>query len=198
MSDDRLFGDVEFTGKDIATRAVKFDKLAISGRDELLMISLMADTQIIKQIRAILSGGAKATAQAGGIKVKRPSAPDWDTHSPGRLNPSDDGYHCHVHKLGYGMAHALFLSRTAGFMKVVTPESLWQELTSTRYTTPLLREWVPFIEGRLRADDTLQEALVFNCRCGLLTCTTAGLDEVVSEGLNQGRIEIPRPVAIAF
>ena len=32
-------------------------------------------------------------------------------------------------------------------MKVVTAESLWQELKSDRFTTPLLREWMPYIDG---------------------------------------------------
>lgn len=189
------FGDVEFQGKDFSTPAVKFDKLAISGRGELLLISLVADTQRVKQIRAILCGGAKATIQAGGIKVNQPGKEHWYAHSPGRLFPTEDGYQVFTHKLGYGMAHALFVTRMPGFMKVVSEESLWQELKSTRFTTPILREWMGHIEERLRDEERLEDAHVFNCRCGILSATTQKLDEIVSEGLQQLMILIPQAVA---
>lgn len=193
--DDAKFGHVEFQGKDILTPAVQFDKLAVSGRAELLMISLIADTQRVKQIRAILCGGAKATVQASGIKTRRQSDEHWRASTPGRLYPTPDGYACYTHKLGYGLAHALFLTRQPGFMPVVTREALWQELTSTRYTTPMLKEWVPYIEERLRADELLSEAHAFNCQCGTLSALTKHLDEIVSEGLQQKEILIPIPAA---
>lgn len=188
-------GDVEFSGRDILTPAVKFDKLAISGRGELLLISLIADTQRVKQIRAILCGGAKAVAQASGIKVNQPGGEHWRAHTPGRLNPSAEGYQCYTHKLGYGLAHALFITRSPGFMKVVTPESLWQELNDIRFTTPILQAWVPYLEAELRAQERLEDAHVFNCKCGILTATTKKLDEIVSLGLEQRELVIPRPMS---
>ncbi len=98
--------------------------------------------------------------------------------------------------MGYGLAHALFLTRMPGFMKVVTPESLWQELKSVRFTTPLLKEWVPYIEERLRADELLEDAHVFNCHCGVLSALTTHLDEIVSEGIQQRQILIPGPASL--
>jgi hypothetical protein len=188
-----LLGDVEFQGKDISTPSVKFDKLAISGRGELLLISLVADTQRVKQIRAILSGGAKAIANASGIKVNQPGREAWYAHAPGRLLPTAEGYQCFTHKLGYGLAHALFVTRAPGFMRVVTPEFLWQELNDVRFTTPILREWLPHMEYMLRHEEKLEDAHVFNCKCGILSATTTALDEIVKEGLQQRFISIPRP-----
>lgn len=188
--DTRKFGDIDFQGKDISLPAVKFDRLAISGRGELLLVSLFAEAQRVKAIRAILCGGAKATANAAGIKVNRPGQENYYAHTPGRLNPSVEGYQVWTHKLGFGLVHALFITRTPGFMKVVTEESLWQELKGSRFTTPILRPWMPHIESRLREKDLLEDAHVFNCNCGIMSANTKHLDEIVSEGLSRYEIRV--------
>ncbi len=173
--DETKRGDIEMVGKDLGVPPTPFDRIAVGGRGELLMVSLVAETQRVKQIRAILAGGARVTIQAAGVKIKRPGDEPWRASHPGRLLPTPEGYQCHTHKLGFGLAHALFLTRMPGFMKVVTPESLWQELTSTRFTTPILKDWVPYLERQLRADESLEEAHVFRCQCGVLTATTRTL-----------------------
>jgi hypothetical protein len=190
-----LWGDIEIQGKDIAIPAVKFDKLAVGGRGELLLVSLVAETQQVKQIRAILAGAAKVTIQATGVKLARPGDEPWQAREPGRLYPTPDGYQCQTHELGFGLAHAIFLTRTPGFMKVVTPESLWQELNTPRFTTPLLKSWVPYIEEQLRADERLEHAHGFQCQCGILSALTKHLDEVVRQGLAEGKIVILPPAA---
>jgi hypothetical protein len=194
MSEQKKFGDIEFQGKDFATPPFKFDRLAVSGRGELLLVSLVAPTQNVKQIRAILNGGAKAAVMAGGVKVNQPSRDEWYEHAPGKLTPSADGYQAFTHKLGYGQAHALFVTRSPGFIKVVTPESLWQELNHVRFTTPLLRDWMPYLGKALSEEDLLEEAHVFNCSSGVLSANTHQLDDIVSRGLRDGDIVIPRPV----
>lgn len=194
-STEKKFGDIDFTGKDIAiggiSDPVRFDKLAISGRGELLLLSIFTDQMRVKAIRSILCGGAKAIAQASGVKVGHPDQEEWQRHTPGRLTPTSEGYQVYTHKIGYGMAHALFITRMPGFMKVVTEESLWQELKKVRFTTPILREWMPYIETTLRYDDRLEDAHTFGCRCGILTATTGSLDKIVSEGLQQRELIIP-------
>lgn len=201
MSTDTKFGTIEFipSGKDGASVApCEIDKLAISGRGELLVLSVFADTVQIKAIRSILVGGAKALAQAGGCQVNQPGKESWYAHSPGRLLPTtQDGYKLYTHKLGYGMAHALFITRMPGFMTVVTEEALWQELKTTRFTTPILREWVPYIERELRDSRYLEDAHVFGgCKCGILSANTANLDKIVSDGLAQYSLVIPKPTPV--
>jgi hypothetical protein len=187
-------GDIEFHGKDIATPpgGCKLDRIAVSGRGELLLLSMIADSRVVKQVRAILCGGAKAVGQAGGVNVKQPKQEDWYARQPGRVIPTPDGYQVSTHKLGYGLAHALFLTRMPGFIKVVTEESLWQELNDVRFTTPILRGWMPYIEERLREESLLEDAHVYRCQCGVLSATTKRLDEIVSRGLADGDIRIPR------
>ena len=188
-------GEIEFHGKENTSGSVKFDKLAISGRGELLLVSLIADNQRVKQIRAIVSFGAKSSASGSGVKVKQPSQEDYYAHTPGHMQISPEGYQCFTHKIGYGMAHALFVTRSPGFMKVVTLESLWQELNDIRFTTPILKEWIPYLDDQLRATERLEEAHVFNCRCGILSATTAKLDEIVEYGLSRRNLIIPLPIA---
>jgi hypothetical protein len=198
-SDDPKFGDFAVLLKDGNQTEAKFDRLAKSGRGELLLVSLVTETQRLKQIRALLSPSgnntAKVVVEASGVRVRRPGDSEWLSQAPGRLYPTPDGYQVRTHRLGYGLVHALFLTRMPGFMKVVTPESLWRELAGARFTTPVLREWVPFLEGRLREEERLEDAHGFNCRCGVLTATTTKLDEIVSEGLAQRSLLIPRPTA---
>jgi hypothetical protein len=193
-NEQRKYGDIDFAGKDIGIPAVPFDKLAISGRGELLLLSLFADQMRVKAIRAVLCGGAKAIATASGVKVGQQGEESWRMHTPGRLTPTTDGYQVYTHKLGYGMAHALFVTRMPGFMKVITEESLWQELKNVRFTTPILREWMPYIEKTLRYEERLEDAHTFGCRCGILSATTASLDTIVSEGLQQRELIIPESV----
>jgi hypothetical protein len=190
MSEKR-FGDIEIVGKDVAVPAKPFDRLAVSGRGELLLMSVVAETQTIKQIRAVLHGGAKVKITAGGVRIKQPSATPYHARQPGNLWPSADGYVTLIHKLDYGQAHALFITKAPGFIKVVTDETIWQELTDTRFTTPILREWVPYIAREMRAREILEEAHCFHCNCGYMSATTQSLDEIVSEGLKAGEIHIP-------
>jgi hypothetical protein len=197
-----LFGDIEFAWKGGGTPPVKFDRIAHSGRKELLMVSLIADGGRIKQIRAALCGCEKSRtntkASAGGIRTNQPGLEHWYAGAPGYLSLSPDGYQMFQHKLGFGMSHAMFISRTNGFMMVVTPEALWQELNSTRFTTPLLREWMPHVERELRTCNRLEDAHVFNCKCGLLTATTDTLDKIVIDGLASGEIQITPEEALAY
>ena len=195
--DGRIFGGISFDGKDIAIPEVPFDKLAISGRGELLLLSIFTDAMRVKAIRAILCGGAKAYANAAGVKVNQVGGETWRAHTPGRLTPTADGYQIYTHKLNYGMTHALFITRMPGFMKVVTPESLWQELNNVRFTTPILKEWIPYIEETLRYEERLENAHTFNCNCGILSATTQSLDKIISEGLQQHELIIPRTALVA-
>lgn len=191
---ERKFGDIEFSGKDIGIPGVPFDKLAISGRGELLLLSVFCDAMRVKQIRAILCGGAKAIAQASGVRVVRPNDSPYNSHTPGRLTPTEDGYKLYTHKLGFSLVHALFITQMPGFMPVVSEESLWQELSGPRFTTPVIREWMPYLDETLRRDDRLEDAHAFGCHCGILSATTKSLDEIVEAGLKDYKIRIPRPM----
>ncbi len=202
-NDSERFGTIEFSWKDGGTPPLKFNKIAHSGRSELMMVSLIAETQYVKSVRAALvpdkKGSSRVSVVAGGVKTNVPEREDWYASMPGRLYCGSDGYHVYTHKLGHGLAHAVFITKAPGFMMVVTEESLWQELNTTRFTTPILREWIPFIDRKRREISRLENAHVYECQCGILTATTTKLDEIVIDGLKSGDIVIPRdgPVTAA-
>ncbi len=198
-NDSERFGTIEFSWKEGGTPSLKFNKIAHSGRSELMMVSLICETQYVKSVRAALvpdkKGSSRVSVVAGGVRTNVPGREDWYASMPGRLYCGSDGYHVYTHKLGYGLAHAVFVTKSPGFMMVVTEESLWQELNSTRFTTPILREWIPFIDRKLREISRLENAHVYECQCGILSATTSKLDEIVIEGLSKGKISIPRQEA---
>jgi len=202
-NDSERFGTIEFSWKEGGTPPLKFNKIAHSGRSELMMVSLICETQYVKSVRAALvpdkKGSSRVSVVAGGVRTNVPGRDDSYASMPGRLYCGSDGYHVYTHKLGYGLAHAVFITKSPGFMMIVTEESLWQELNSTRFTTPILREWIPFIDRRLREISRLENAHVYECQCGILTATTTKLDEIVVDGLKSGDIVIPRdcPVTAA-
>jgi hypothetical protein len=156
-----------------------------------MYVSLVAETNFIKAIRAILGGGAKAVIFATGGKVKVPNNKFAVAADPEKVTKSEAGYECYTHKLEHGLVHAAFVSRTPGFMLNVSDEALAKELADTRYTTPFLRDWIPYIRGEFVKGGLLAMCSSFNCECGIIAATEKQFDFVVSHGLKQRYITIP-------
>ncbi len=199
-----VYGSMEVGKSGEVSNTVSYDKIAVlSGR--LFLASVIGDFNVIKAMRALLAGagGKQTRIVAGGGLVSRPKPEgykgyywgDSNPTSPGQLFACPGGYNCYVHKLDYGLAHAMFITREDGFMPVISQDSLWQQLNETRFTTPILREWLPVIETELRDKQLLSNALCFNCTCGVLNASTEDLDKVVTEGLKDGTLTIPRKAA---
>jgi hypothetical protein len=185
------FGTIEMVGKDVSIIGQRYNRLACTRRGEILLLSLIGNSADIKRVRACMLGGAKVGIQAAGAKIKQASQEDWQAANPGHIHATEEGYEFHKHKIGYGMEHALFLTRAPGFMRVVSPNSLWHELQKDRFTTPLMPEWMPYIEAKLREKEYLTEAFTYNCSCGLLSMTTPQLDEIVEKGIRTRKLLIP-------
>jgi hypothetical protein len=195
MSD--FFGRIQFAGDDMTWPTVKFDRLAVGDRGDLLLVSVVAPTQIVKGIRGYLNTAKKGTITATGIRVRQASEPEGVDSDAGNLWKLPDGYSTETHRLQFGMAHAMFVSRSPGFLKSVSEEALWQELSSARFSTPLLRSWMPWITRELMERQLLVEAHCYRCSCGVLQATSADLDAIVSDGLKQGSLLIRRQLAVA-
>src|SRR5260370_3349795 len=130
----------------------------------MLLASLGAARQIVKGIRGWLNTSTKGTVVATGAKVKKSHEEDWQLRDPGNLWKLPDGYRTESHRLQYGLAHALFVTRVPGFLKSISEEALWQELTSTRYTTPILRSWMPWGTQQLQDRQLLVEPAPYPSR----------------------------------
>jgi hypothetical protein len=197
MSEGAKLGNISFSGKDIAMSAVSFNRIAF-GQNKLYMVSLVAETQRVKAIRSILNGGAKVIIEASGVDAKRPGHQNWGSTSIGRLYATEEGYNCWVNKLEYGLAHAILITRMPGFMRIVSDQTLWDELNDVRFTTPILREWLPYIEHQLRLFGILEDATAFGAVCGVLNLQTPQLDDIVTTGIRRGHLEFTGKEPIPF
>ena len=55
-------------------------------------------------------------------------------------------YTAAVTKLAPGVIHLVALAKIPGLMPNMSDDHLWAELTGPRYTTPLLRAWIPWLK----------------------------------------------------
>jgi hypothetical protein len=82
------------------------------------------------------------------------------------------------------------VSKKIGLLPSVDEQRVWQELRSDRYTTPILRQWIPFIIDRLTEVGRLRRLGGFGHNAGLLTASCIDLDNIVSRGLKYKQLQI--------
>lgn len=190
-----MFGKIKFYGNDTDWEAQRFDRLAVDADNRLLFLSVVADAGIVKGIRGALnSENKRLSIGLDEVILSRPSHPD-QCRTPTFTNRADCGYLSDTHRLGLNTVHAFFWVKSFGFMLDTSDAHLWRELRDTRYTTPLLREWLPWVKAQLLLREHIKEAYCFNCNCGVLNLATPKLDEIVSEGVRTGALPIPERAA---
>lgn len=108
-----------------------------------------------------------------------------------------DGYRVYHTKLAYGLWHVLCLAKRDGFMPVVSEESLWQLLQGDQFTTPLLREWMPWLCDAMKERGAMVELNQCGCHAGLLLADNELLDELVGDGIKSGQLRIAGRTAAA-
>jgi len=82
------------------------------------------------------------------------------------------------------------IAKTEGLLPKLSEESLWQELRSSRHTTPIMREWMPWLMEWLMRQGCLTKLHCFQCESGRLSVDSDVLDEAVSEGIKTGALTI--------
>ena len=55
-------------------------------------------------------------------------------------------------------------------MPVMTEEAVWQFLQSDQFTTPLLREWVPWLYSQMKEREVIIELTQSGCQAGIVAC----------------------------
>jgi hypothetical protein len=181
----RLQGLFEwFDDKSIHIQA-RFDKVALH-EDKLVFISLVAFSQDVKASRAALAAGLASPMWLKNVTLTK----DGESKVPESVWPSPGGYRIDAHKLGFGSIHALFTCRQQGFLANDSDDALWQELKQERFTTPLLRGWLPYVRKELELKSLLARCHTHDCTCCILTATSADMDTIVEFGLKIGLIKI--------
>ena len=173
--DFEVFG----SGRDGRRRSSQFrvrcDAVALHD-NELLLASVVGPETSVKALTAGL--------RASGRDQKRIdySVEVGDIHNRA-LTRCEGGYHVYRSKLEYGLWHVLCLAKRDGFVTVLTEESIWRLLQQAPFTTPLLREWVPWLCRKLKERDLLVPLTQSGCEAGLLLADDEAIDTLVSEGV---------------
>jgi hypothetical protein len=181
----RLQGRLEWCDSKSIHIQARFDKVAVH-QNRLMLISLVAYSQDVKAIRAGLAANLNVPMRLREITLTKAG----ETVAPDSVWASGHGYRVDAHRLGFGILHAIFTARQPGFLLDDGDDALWQELKQERFTTPLLRSWLPHVRKELEIRNLLQRCHAFDCHASVLTATSADLDSIVESGLKDGLITI--------
>lgn len=195
-------GSISVTGAGDTSYECDWTRMAIDDYGRIMLIELVASSSQLKGFRAALCGGVKVRIMAsagedGLAKVSRPKDRYDYASAPRSVIPCEGGYHTYSHRLGYGKIQCVFLSKDPGFMTVVSDETIWNQLRDERFTTPVLREWVPYIRERLEEERLLRYCRCYRCESAMFVADDNRLDHIVSQGIAKKLILIPdEPTAI--
>jgi hypothetical protein len=99
-------------------------------------------------------------------------------------------YTAAVAKLASGVIHLVAVANVPGIMPNMSDDHLWSELTSPRYTTPLLRAWVPWLRETMVKSGSIVTAKGIASAAGVLRIDPEDLDALVSDGVKQGHLPL--------
>jgi hypothetical protein len=151
--------------------------------NEMLLLSVVGAETAVKALVAGLRAADKAQRRI-----------DYSVHvgdvGESYLRRCPNGYRILRSKLPYGLWHILALADRPGFMSVMTEEAVWQHLQDEQFTTPLVREWTPWLYQAMKKKELLVELTQSGCQAGILLADNTALDELVSDGIKAGHLAI--------
>jgi hypothetical protein len=103
------------------------------------------------------------------------------------------GYRSSSVNLGHKTCQLVMISRRDGFMPCLSPEAVWQELNSSRYTTPVLESWCPWLMEKMREnywEKRIEKAEAWGCAPAIMNLTDEQLDSLVVSGIKSGELGI--------
>jgi hypothetical protein len=189
VANERVLGTLDFSWADETPVHCECDRLAVSLKAELLLASLLMPSSARKKLGKMITDGVnKLRINGSGFDVV--AKDKGRRRPPGQMTASPDGYTMHHYRLGFNLEHVMLITKNPSFLVVNSPAALWRELTSVRYTTPLLEEWLPYLRQTMIDGCYLENALCHECDCGLLKLGNTDLDAIVIHGLKKGKIKI--------
>src|ERR1043165_8480584 len=151
--------------------------------DQMLLLSVIGPETSVKALTAGLRSSGRDQRRI-----------DYTVHA-GNINRTHlarcpEGYRIYRTKFDYGLWHVLCLGKREGFMPVMTEETIWQLLQKDQFTTPLLREWVPWLLQTMKKQGAVIPLTQYGCQAGLLLADNETLDTLVCEGIQNGHLGI--------
>jgi hypothetical protein len=148
--------------------------------DCVQVVSIMGAESAAKAIAAILHSDGKAA-----FRIDAECVPYYQEFGKER-----DGYCAYKHRASLNNWHFLFIAKRRGLLTCMDEASVWAELRSDRFSTPLLRPWAPYLVAQLAKRGLLERLEGFGCDAGMLTADSDDLDQIVTEGLLNQQIVI--------
>lgn len=158
---------------------VKLHRRYTRGYPGLLLVSATGADTAVKSVRATLyqpDVAAEFVLDMGGSNERMMRARSGVDDKP-------VGYSAFVARLAPGVIHLVALARIPGLMPNLSDDHLWAELSGPRYTTPLLRSWIPWLKAALTANGGIVAAQGFASNAGVLKIEPDKLDAIVSQGV---------------
>ena len=168
------------------------DRIALDD-NRLVILSCVGYASDIKAMRAALATNDKDGMLLQGCHLKGGNGGHF--HAKDAWPFRSTRYSCYAHKLGLNAWHAIFQARVAGILVDGSDDTLWAELNSERFTTPMLRSWLPYIREELIRFNMLRPCDCMDCEVSRLSCNTQTLDSIVETGLKNGAISIKEDAA---
>lgn len=106
------------------------------------------------------------------------------------LRKDPHGYRCLTRDLGVNTYHLVAVSVRPGLLATLSLDGLWEYL-QRHTTTPLQREWLESLRDQLLSQNLLRRLANFGyTQPGLCEADDGHIDQIVKDGLNQGRFRI--------
>jgi hypothetical protein len=99
-------------------------------------------------------------------------------------------YKAAVARLAPGIIHLVGVAKIPGLMPTMSDDHLWAELTGPRYTTPLLRAWIPWLKQTMTQGGGIVLANGFASSVGVLKTEPEELDALVTLGVKEGYVNM--------
>jgi hypothetical protein len=99
-------------------------------------------------------------------------------------------YSAAMAKLAPGVIHLVALAKIPGLMPNISDDHLWAELSSPRYTTPLLRPWTAWLKEAMGSSGSIVVAEGFASSVGVLKTEPDELDALVALGVKDGHLRM--------
>jgi len=99
-------------------------------------------------------------------------------------------YNAAVSKLAPGVIHLVAVAMIPGLMPNMSDDHLWTELSSPRYTTPLLRRWIPWLKRSMVKDGNIVVGQSVAANVGVLKTEPDELDAIVASGVKKGHLKL--------
>jgi hypothetical protein len=152
----------------------------------LLLLSATGPDTAVKSIRATLY---QPDIQAG-FHLENGDTTEQMLKARFSFDGKPVSYRAVATKLASGVIHLVALAMIPGLMPNLSDDHLWAEVTGPRYTTPLLRAWIPWLKQAMVEGGGIVASKGIAATVGVLKIEPDELDALVASGVKKGHLRM--------